>query len=208
MAETKRIELPKSKTVQLIVTIKGITPMMTNAKPERIRLQMEKEQAGKAPKIGKKGRDFRDFDHEVHEAVYWNDAGFPCVRGIGMKIMLIDAGMRNTSAKGTELRQWFSVAQEMIPINSPAVANNPPYEIDKRMVKTGGRSGGLMPRWRPKWSDWQLSIPVIFNPDLVSAEQMLTYFQEAGTGVGVGDYNVKHGGNFGMFKIESAEILV
>lgn len=53
--------------------------------------------------------------------------------------------------------------------------------------------------YRPKFTDWSLTVDVFYDPDVAEAEGLLSYFTVAGKYIGLGGYRPDKGGMFGRF---------
>lgn len=71
--------------------------------------------------------------------------------------------------------------------------------VDRRSVVVG-TSGRLM-RYRPRFNDWSVSFDLVFNPEVLTRDQLLLCAENAGHMVGLGDYRLSCGGFFGRFAV-------
>lgn len=122
-----------------------------------------------------------------------------CVFGINSmapKGAVVDAG-RQTDRPMTELRQIIQIDAEggRLPIES-----DPPV-IDRRIVTVG--RGSTKPAYRPKFHNWKVVVPYLFNPNDISVENLLQLIQIAGRSVGIGSFRAMNNGPFGRFRIGS-----
>ena len=66
-------------------------------------------------------------------------------------------------------------------------------------VKIGPGTTSLT--YRPMFEKWSCVLPIAYNANLISAEQIAQIFEYAGFHVGVGDWRPARNGEFGMFRV-------
>ena len=67
------------------------------------------------------------------------------------------------------------------------------------MVRVGMGAADL--RYRGEFTEWQADVPVRYNANAWSIEQLINVFNVAGFASGVGEWRPQKNGNFGMFKV-------
>ena len=119
--------------------------------------------------------------------------GFPAA---GIKKAMVAAAMRVTEAKGTWVRAVLNVEGEqgtgLVAIDSPA----PKMRTDH--VVQAGR-GNL--RYRPAFFPWKMLVPITFNTDQITANNVVNLLQQAGFSIGIGDWRPEKNGQFGTFEV-------
>lgn len=56
-------------------------------------------------------------------------------------------------------------------------------------------------RYRPEFKHWRVKLPIKYNADKISLEQLVNLFNLAGFGVGVGEWRPEKDGQYGMFHV-------
>jgi len=184
----------------MIVTIEGVTPLVVSQFGERAATMIADGQEQKA----KQKKAARDPKAEFLDALYIISGdptkdlskckfGFPAG---GIKKALVYAG-RYTDQKMTHLRGAINVVGDLLEINSPKL---PTMRSDRVVLNRGKTSLA----YRPNFYPWTIEVPVIFNRAVLSEEQLLNLFQNAGFSVGIGAWRTECNGIMGQFKIGKA----
>lgn len=193
--ESRELSIPQIQLSQMVVTIVGTTPLITNRfgekKQEAIEDKQTKEARVKKPP--------RDPQAEFEDAIYHLDGargyGFP---GSGIKKALVAAGGRFADEKMTILRGIINITQPLIEI----LDSEPKMRRDPVRLKDGTASLA----YRPMFENWRMKVPVVYNSNMITKEQVLNLFQHAGFSVGIGDWRPEKNGVFGQFTIQGAEV--
>lgn len=191
---SKTIEIPSLDLAEIIVTIQGITPLITHRFGERAKLELEATQQHKA-KVKKPPRDpeaeFRDSLYVMAQA-NGNPPryGFPAG---GIKKAMMLAGYRFAGEAMTELRGVLTIPGELLEIRSPG----PRMRSD--LVKLSGKTSSIS--YRPEFMPWEIDVPITHNRQMVGQDQVLNLVRLAGMSVGIGDWRVDKSGTFGQFRI-------
>ena len=189
MAE-KTITIPEIKLQQMVVSIVGRTPLLTNRFSEESIANIEDKQQKKA-KLARPPRDpeaeFKAALHRISPGVY----GFPAV---GLKKALVAAGGRFADEKMTHLRGVINIMSDLVPIDAPA----PTMRSDT--IKLQGTKSSMA--YRPQFWPWSMSVPIVFNASMIVEGQILNLFQIAGFSVGIGAWRPECNGTFGQFVLD------
>lgn len=207
---SKSVSIPRADVVSLEVGIVGDTPLLMNKFTKSARDDMLGKQTGKATK----GKDARDPEAEFRARIYRVDgeeqqedprdvdpeSGTFGIKTMAFKLAMADMAKQDgMDVAGTHLRRGIQVLGEMTPIYYDQIV------MDERLVSLGGRGNTKTIRFRPKFLGWRADLRLRVMPVCVSVEQAVSLLNMAGTSVGVGDYRVESGGNFGMFHVDVAE---
>ena len=197
--DSKRIEIPQPTIDQVILRLVGITPYLSNAFPDRVLLEMENDREKRATP-----KRLPTPDEHFEASIHRDGAGRPSIPAAAVHKSMVSAGQRfaggNKKLFGTELRGWFSVLAELLPIDGP----------EPKMHRTVARAKGAgrkpMPRYRAVFDPWAVDVPLSFNADLISLEQLINLAVLAGEGVGVGDWRKELSGGTGAFGVFTVEV--
>ena len=189
----KTITIPSINLQSMMVSIVGVTPLLTNRFSEESVAKIEDKQQHRA-KVAKEARnpeaEFKAAAHVIAPGVY----GFPAV---GIKKALVAAGGRFADEKMTHLRGVINIMGDLIPIQGPA----PTMRSDT--IRLQGSKSSLA--YRPQFTPWSMDIPITFNAGIIGQAQILNLFQIAGFSVGIGAWRPECNGTFGQFALaESA----
>lgn len=173
--------------------------MLVNKFSEKSKKEMLEKQTKKA----KGAKEARDPMAEVEAATYRLPNGKYGIPASGLKNCAVSAcrfidGVKMTQAKGA-----FFVLEDQDGLVSLNVKGGP--EIDERMVAIGpfGKKT-KMARFRPRFDDWSCTFKVLYDPDIISAEQLLNLYERAGFSVGLCEYRPEKSGALGMFHVKRA----
>lgn len=191
------------KTASFNITSKS--PLIIHKWSEKARREMLDSQQGK--KITKK--EFRNPEQEFLASIYFigeqpkdiNEFtignwryGFPA---IAFKKAMASAAYRLGISKDkvSILGSMFikGVENDLVEIKCNKI------EMVEDMVKIGNGSSDL--RYRPYFYDWSAVLVIEYNATILIPEQIATYIRGAGFAVGVGDWRVEKGGQYGMFDL-------
>lgn len=199
-AEDKAIAIRPLRIRRIIVPIRGIQPLITNKFSDEAERKLQESQQGPKIKAAKAPRDaeseFLAARYVITEAGNWKAdvCGFPAS---GIKKAMVAAAMRVTEAKGTWIRAVVNVEGEEDTGLVIIEAAEPKMRTDH--VVQAGR-GNL--RYRPSFSPWAMKVPLTFNEDELSAEDVVNLLQIAGFSIGIGDWRPEKNGQFGTFEVD------
>jgi hypothetical protein len=196
------VDFPKMELVQIKIQLMGTSPLVCHrwsekAKREMLDKQQKKAKQAKAPKD-----PFRDFC----ESMYWltpmptdpteEDVanarfGFPAV---AFKQAAVDACTQIAGITKTLARGAFHVQGEYVEI----VGSRPEMREDCVRLQMSGadiRHRGMFP------APWYVELDVIYNMNVISADQIANLFNVGGFAVGVGEGRPQKDRSWGMFKV-------
>lgn len=199
------IELPPLNLKRIDVPIIGDSPLITHAWSKKAREQMLAKQMKKAAQ-GKQAKDpFRDFC----ESMYWLDEmpenptekdvtkgrfGLPAVafKAAAVTAVTTTGGMTKVMA-----RQCFHIIGEYIQILGP------PPSMREDMTRVGMGVADI--RHRAEFNPWGAILPVQYNANVLSPEQLINLIRAGGFGVGVGEWRPERDGVYGRFHVAEAQ---
>lgn len=189
----KLVAIPALKRETAIIKIRGISDLIMHKHSEQSKKKIEDKQQGKATK----GHGIRDPQAEYEAAMHKIDdngrVGFPAG---GFKKAMIRAG-KLIGVNMTDARQMFHIiadnSQNLIEIKAD------PPKRGEDWVRLNSRVGDI--RYRPYFSNWSAEIPIEYDPDLISLEQLVNLLNHAGWKVGIGDHRPEKDGNNGMWEV-------
>ena len=185
------VTIPELRMARINVRIKGVTPLITHRFSEDVLEKMAAEQQG-AAKVKKPPRQ---PEAECEAACYRTPEGRYGFPAAGVKKAMVTAGQRFAGEKGTELYGAFSIPVELLELECGA-----PHMREDRVV-LGGMSRTSSIAYRPEFTPWAAVVPLLFNADFISADQLVNLLRLAGFSVGIGDWRVEKKGSFGQFEV-------
>jgi hypothetical protein len=190
-AELKQMEI---QIVQ--IKINGTSPLIMHrwdekAKKEMLNKQMKLTQS-KSPK---------DPEAQYEASVYKLDDGRLAFPADAFKQSAIRGG-KYLGLVMTDLRAAFFVEGEysekedrlLVPIGGE-------LSMREDMVKLSGPGNVADIRYRGQVKGWSATLMVSYNPNLVSFDQLCNMFNQAGYGVGLGEWRPERDGTFGRFEV-------
>ncbi len=192
-----KLTIPPIKKRTVLITIVGDSPLLVYRFSEKARRQILEGHTG-----GKTGaREKRDPQAEFEAAKYRLPNGKYGIPAAGIKNCAVSACRFLDGVKMTQARGAFFVVEDqdgLVPITfkgEPAV--------DCRMVAIGKFGNKIKTeRFRPRFDDWSCSFKVLYDPDIISAEQLLDLYERAGFSVGLCEYRPERSGSLGMFHVK------
>lgn len=196
MAKVTELVLTPMKYKTAVVTIEGVTPLMSNKFSEKSMDEIEAKQLGKVVKIGAKGKAPRDPQEEFESSIHMTHDGKPGFPSIAIKESLVITAGRLTGAVMTHLRASFN-----IPIEILGIAGDYPV-MDRRIgyIKSGMGKKTAMPVYRAKYENWSIDVPIRYLEN-VSIELITNFLNMAGEATGIGSFRPENKGPFGQFKV-------
>ena len=197
----ERIVIPEIELRVMKIKIIGDSPLITHKWSEKAKRMMLEKQMKKATK----GKDAKDPWMDFCEALYWLDGmpeepteediekarfGFPAC---AFKAAAVDAGFQQeVLAKKTTARGAFHILGDMVEIHGAP-------EMREDMVRIGMGTADI--RYRPEFKEWWTELTIRYNPNVMSAEQIVNLINLGGFANGVGEWRPSKDGSFGTFHV-------
>lgn len=212
---TAEVTIPALNIQHVNIRIVGDTPLISHAWSEKAKLMMLQKQTKKATA----GKEIRRPALEFAESLYWltekpnlsdvpdeeaqkilaeylpkSKFGFPTT---AFKSAAIDAAFQQGLIdKKTTIRGAIHVIGEFAEIEGVPV-------MREDMVRIGMGTADL--RYRAEFKEWSVLLPIRYNVNSVSLEQLVNFFNYGGFSNGVGDWRPAKDGTYGAFHVESAQ---
>jgi len=183
------IEIKRLNEQRAVVELVGDSSLIVHAWSAKAKKEMLDKQMKKAkgPKAAK------DPERDYQEAFYRLPDGKPGFPTIGFKAAAVSAAGRFADGmKMTEVRGSFHIVGELVEIIGES-------NMREDMVRVGMGTADI--RYRPEFKSWRVALPIRYNADAISLEQIVNLFNLAGFGVGVGEWRPEKDGLYGMFHV-------
>lgn len=191
MAGKEVVELKKINIQRVEISLVGDSPLIVHAWSEKAKREMLEKQMKKA----KVAKEAKNPERDYEQAFYRLPSGKPGFPTIAFKSAAVSAGGRFADGlKMTELRGSFFIEGEMVEIHGEP-------NMREDMVRVGMGTADI--RYRPEFKAWKVRLPIRYNADAISLEQLVNIFNLAGFGVGVGEWRPEKDGQYGMFHVEA-----
>lgn len=188
-AAAQSITLPPLNLQRITLRLVGDSPLIchawsTKAKKQMLDKQMKRANVGRAAKDPE--QDYRDSLYQHPEGGY----GFPA---IAFKAAAVDAATFVDGLTKVMMRGAFHIPGELLKIEG-----EPSPRED--MVKIAMGTSDI--RYRGQFEQWAVTVPVVFNANAISTEQLTNMFSVAGFACGVGEWRPQRDGSYGRFHVE------
>lgn len=194
-AEATRFFIDPIRIREIKLTIRGVSPMIQHKWDDKAKDMMAAKQAGE----GKKKLEPKDPEQCAKAATYLTQDGRYGVPVSAVKACLVGAAHKDIGVDKTVVRKSvFFYCDDPRGIIPFASFSDPVTRTDT--VRLNGKTADL--RYRPMFKEWQLSLYLSLQPDLISVDTFLHLFQRAGFGVGIGEWRPERNGEFGRFEID------
>lgn len=193
MATTETaVQIPGVQKKVFHVTIKGISPLLSNKFSDVAKKQMLDKQMKKAVAA----KEAKDPVSCYENSIYYTDDGRPGFPASAIKKACVGA-CRFLDMKMTEARGAFYIMGDILPIDGA-------HEMHEAIVRLQGRTADL--RYRAIFKDWSITATVMYNPRVISQESIVNLLETAGFHIGIGDWRPEKDGTMGMFEVAREEL--
>jgi hypothetical protein len=190
--ELQTVMVPEPQIGNLKVTIKGTAPLIHHEWSEKAKRMIRSKQAKEAmPK-----KEARNPKEEYEAAKVKTDKGELAIKAIWVKQAMVNAcrtveGLPMTLVRGTVFVKGDALG--MIPIK---------YKSEKMVEDVVIIGKGVSDlRYRPYIYDWEASVEIIYDADVLSASQVANLLKRAGFSAGIGEMRPEKGREFGTFEV-------
>ena len=123
--------------------------------------------------------------------------------------LLIESGKPHKQRGSRSSLRWVVPAAVIVTAEAITLADSKgkpltDFEVDSRPVVIPATKGRVM-RHRPKVEEWQASIPLEVDTDILPTSMIHQLLEEGGRRLGIGDYRPEKTGPYGRFAIVSWE---
>ena len=197
------VVIPEIQQKTLVLKVVGDSPLISHKWSEKAKKEILEKQMKKATKA----KEAKDPWMDYCESLYWLTPmperptqenieqakfGFPAT---AFKAAAIDAGyQQGYLAKKTTARGAFYIVGDMVEIEGTP-------NIREDMVKIGMGIADI--RYRGEFRDWSAKLTIRYNPNVMSAEQIVNLINLGGFSNGVGEWRQSKDGCFGIFHVEA-----
>lgn len=209
--KTNVIEIPAINKKHCAIRIMGKTPIIVHRFSEKIQRQI----LDKMKKKAKQAKPAKDPEQEYRDSLYWLGKDGRMIlpngdpknhkTGFGMpsrafKKAMISACRSIEGVNMTLARNAFHIMDEYVPLLNH---NFKTFAIPRRRTEPLRIQGKSMDiRSRGEFLSWAAILPIEYNANVITTEQIMNLVNVAGFGVGVGeDRPDKTGGIQGMFEV-------
>jgi len=194
------IEIPRLNVQHMEVTLIGDSALISHRWSDKAKTMMLDKQMKKA----KGAKEAKDPWMDFCQSLYWISAmperpteadiakakfGFPAV---AFKSAAVDACSHVDGVTKVEARGAFHIQGDMVEIKGIP-------QMREDMVRIAMGTADI--RHRGEFREWSAKFTVRFNPNVLSAEQIINLFNTAGFGVGIGEWRPQKDGSYGMFRV-------
>lgn len=199
----KELKIPAPNEGRMVVTIRGLTPLLQNPPTRTV---LESMPGGKkSKKAGKKEKLTPEEEmQEILDVMEMPSSNGDQTYGFSKEAIvhgMASAAYRLGSFKMTEIRAAVRVdsPDDRLPIIGPEP------ELDSKLGNLSGRGSSKVVN-RPRFWPWEAQVPLRFDRGVLNEEQVLRILVDMGRGIGLGSYRPENNGTYGTFEVVGAEV--
>jgi hypothetical protein len=184
------IVIPALKITEAIIRVRGMTPYIAHNFSEKAKkmIRDKKEQRAQAK------REPCNPSAEYEAAKYKDADGDDAIPTLAFKCAIVDAASFIEGVTKVQIRGALFIRGEYVKIHCKDES------MREDVVRVGMGSADL--RYRPIYQDWHVDLPVQFDSDVISPEQVHHLIQRAGFAIGVGEWRPQKDGQYGRFELD------
>lgn len=175
---------------KIVVTVQGTSPLLVNRFPEAAIEQIEASQTGSA----RSKKAPRDPEKEWNATRYLDQQGRDCLPAAAFKESMVRAVSFIDGMPMTEARGAFFVDGDLIPLRC-----SEPYCHRARVVLNRKTTSIA---YRACYEHWEADLPISYQENVITVEQLINIIELAGYAVGVGAWRPQCRGQFGRYEIK------
>lgn len=198
VAEPKVMVIAPINRKRAIIRITGDSRLVTNQFSAKAKQAMLDKMRGIVVARGKRPIRVPEEDYEASK--YLDDDGRCCVRSVSIKCAMLDSAVEIPGTSRAHLQRMFHVIGDLLPIEGEPKMREDTVTIRDSMGKT---STDL--RYRAEFFPWSIDVPIVYDQDGVTLDQLVNLVGRAGFSAGIGEYRVQRRGNWGMFSVSGIE---
>jgi len=187
--QTDAIQLPELRIKQATIVLRGTTPLIVHRFSEKARKEMLDKQMG----VAKQKKAFKNPEQDYLDSLYLLPDGTPGFPAVAFKAAAVsaanDAGIQKVLAR----RAFHILGGELLPIRGE-------HRMREDMVRIAMGTADV--RHRAEFLEWEVEVPVAYNANIISLEQLVNLFNIAGFGVGVGEWRPERDGINGTWEVQ------
>lgn len=188
--KTEFIQIPELNRRVVNIKVVGDSPLIVHNWSQKVVKEMLDKQMKKATT----GRAAKDPQQDFEDSLYPHPEGGFGFKSVAFKNAAVTACTSlNKAITKVAARQAFFVLGEFVKIDG-----DPPTPRED-MVRVGMGTADI--RYRGEFKNWSATLPVEFNPQAMSIEQIINLLNHAGFGVGVGEWRPEKNGPYGRFHV-------
>lgn len=173
-------------TMELVLI--GDSPLICHAWSFKAKQQMLDKQMKKAAK----GKEAKDPAKDYQDSLYIHPDGGYGFPAIAFKCAAVTACSQIDGLTKVQTRGAFHVVGEMLKINGKP-------RMREDMVRVGMGTADI--RYRGEFPEWWVKVPIRYNSQVLSPEQIANLFNIAGFAVGIGEWRPERDGSYGLFHV-------
>jgi len=189
----KPIELPAMNIQHAEIVLVGDSSLISHKWSEKSKKEIRDKQQKKA----KTAKDVRNPEAEFKDSLYHFEGGGYGFPAVAFKAAAVNACSHVDGITKVHARGAFHIMCELIKIEG----DEPVQRED--MVRVGMGVADL--RYRGDFKKWRCTVPIRFNANVLSLEQIINIFDTAGFSTGVGEWRPQKNGDYGMFHVARGE---
>ena len=183
------IELPGMNIKHSEIFLVSDSPLISHRWSEKSKKEIRDKQQKKA----KTARDIRDPNAEFEDSLYHIEGGGYGFPAVAFKAAAVNACSHVDGITKVHARGAFHIMCELVTIEG----DKPVQRED--MVRVGMGVADL--RYRGEFKKWHCKVPIRYNANVLSLEQITNIFDTAGFSTGVGEWRPQKNGDYGMFHV-------
>jgi DNA polymerase-1 len=210
-----RIEIPEIVRQHAIVRIVGTSPLVVHQFSEKSKRMMFEKQT-KAAKSG--GKEAKNPVEDFMQAAYWltdmpaefTEEAFGEAVENGARFGFPAVAIKASAASGA---YRLGVTKDKVSVHGA-------FHIDCEILEIKGAkpvmredtvrlaTGVADLRYRPAFAaGWYMDVPISFISTMYTLEQILTFLNLGGFAVGIGEYRIEKGGQWGAYTVTGSRIV-